>query len=282
MILKGKPVADRIYRDISVKLEETGIVPHLAVVLVGDDSASKTYVGMKHRRCERLGFRSTEVELAADTPQREIEDCVRVLSENPEIHGILVQSPLPDGRHYDAVIDLIDPRKDVDGFHPHNVGRLTAGSPGMVPCTPQGILEMLDHYHITTTGKRTVVVGRSRIVGEPITRLLSAKHIGNATVTQCHTGTLDLRAELARAELVIAAAGVPHLIKAGDVAAGATVIDVGIHRIEDGLIGDFDPTGAAERSVAYSPVPKGVGPLTVACLMMNTLKSALLLGGSHA
>ncbi len=280
-LLKGTPVAQQLYSKIKEKVGQSGLVPHLAVVLVGDDPASQTYVRSKQRRCEKLGFRSTLVPMPADSSQAAVEAQVRVLSTDPDIHGILVQLPLPGGLNPDPVIEVIDPRKDVDGLHPDSLGRLTTADAGMIPCTPAGIVELLRYYQIDTTGRRVVVVGRSRLVGEPIARLLSGKFGGNATVTVCHTRTIDLKAEVARAEILVMAAGQPQMIEVGDCAQDAVVVDVGIHRTEAGLVGDFDPTGAEGHLSAYSPVPGGIGPLTVAMLMRNTFNAAEKLEGKH-
>ncbi len=283
-ILDGKAVAAVVLdecRAETAKLLEKGITPGLAVVLVGDDPASKVYVGSKARTCKELGFHSLQIELPAETTQDELLKVVRDLNADPAVHGILVQSPPP--KHIDeaAVIRAIDPRKDVDGFHPENVAKLALEDPsGFVPCTPAGCMKLLEVSGVTTAGAEAVVVGRSMIVGKPMALLLVSKH-ANATVTIAHSRSKDLPAICRRADILIAAVGRPEMIKGDWVKPGAVVIDVGINRVEDAskksgyrLTGDVAYEEVAPRCAAITPVPGGVGPMTIAMLMKNTLQAA--------
>ncbi len=283
-ILDGKAVAAAVLdkcRAETAKLLEKGITPGLAVVLVGDDPASKVYVGSKARTCKELGFHSLQIELPAETTQDELLKVVRDLNADPAVHGILVQSPPP--KHIDeaAVIRAIDPRKDVDGFHPENVAKLALEDPsGFVPCTPAGCMKLLEVSGVTTAGAEAVVVGRSMIVGKPMALLLVSKH-ANATVTIAHSRSKDLPAICRRADILIAAVGRPEMIKGDWVKPGAVVIDVGINRVEDAtkksgyrLTGDVAYEEVAPHCAAITPVPGGVGPMTIAMLMKNTLQAA--------
>ena len=285
-LLKGKPVADAILDEVGREAAEltasTGIVPGLAVVLVGDDPASATYVGSKEKMSRQLGFNSFTHRLPADTSQEDLLALVERLNNDATVHGILVQSPLPAGIDYNRVTLAIDPSKDVDGFHPMNVGRLVIGLPGPLPCTPAGVVEMLIYYGVETSGKNIVIVGRSNIVGKPLANLLMQKRPGgNAIVTVAHSAAPDLGAITRSADILIVAIGSPRFIGADMVRDGAVVIDVGINRIdapeiERGyrVVGDVDFDAVAPKCAAITPVPGGVGLMTIAMLMRNTLSSA--------
>ena len=252
-------------------LEARGVRPHLAVVLVGEDEASQIYVRNKERACERIGIASTVIRLPADAGQQALEDRVRALNADPAVHGILVQLPLPGPLQEEPILALIDPDKDVDGFHAVNMGRLFGGMPALVPCTPKGCMALLEHYGIPLSGKEAVVVGRSNIVGKPMAVLLTQ---ANATVTVCHSRTQDLSAHCRRADILVAAIGKPNFITAGMVKPGATVIDVGINRVDGKVVGDVDFDAAREVAGAITPVPGGVGRMTIAMLLSNTLDAA--------
>jgi methylenetetrahydrofolate dehydrogenase (NADP+)/methenyltetrahydrofolate cyclohydrolase len=274
-LIDGKAVAARVRAEVQAETEalraRTGLVPGLAVVRVGEDPASKIYVTGKKRAAEQVGFRSWEHHLEASVSQAELLALVERLNADPAVHGILVQLPLP--RHIDAetIITAVRPEKDVDGFHPLNAGRLSLGRPGLRPCTPVGVMRLLEEVGFRPAGQRAVVVGRSNIVGKPMALLLLQ---ADATVTLCHRKS-DLAAEVARADLVVAAAGAPELIRGAWVKPGAVVIDVGMNRKADGkLVGDVEFAAAAERASAITPVPGGVGPMTIAMLMRNTLLAA--------
>jgi len=266
-------------------LTAKGIVPGLAVVVVGDDPASKVYVGSKARTCAELGFHSVKIELPAETTQDELLDVVRKLNADPAIHGILVQSPPPKHIDEEAIIRAIDPRKDVDGFHPENVAKLALEDPsGFVPCTPAGCMKLLEISGINTNGAEAVVIGRSMIVGKPMALLLVSKN-SNATVTIAHSRSKDLPAICRRADILVAAVGRPEMVKADWVKEGAVVIDVGINRVEDSnrksgyrLTGDVAFDEVAPKCAAITPVPGGVGLMTIAMLMKNTLQAARQLG----
>ena len=287
ILIDGKATAARVLEECRATLTALaarGIKPGLAVVLVGDDPASKAYVGSKDRTCRDLGMHSVKLELPAMTSQEELLDVVRQLNADPAIHGILVQSPPP--RHIDeaAIIRAIDPRKDVDGFHPENVAKLALEDPsGFVPCTPLGCQRLLLDYQIPTEGARVVVLGRSMIVGKPLALLLMAKGPGgNATVTVAHSRSRDLPGLCHSADILIAAIGKPRFVTADFVREGAVVIDVGINRISDAttksgyrLVGDVDFDAVAPKCHAITPVPGGVGPMTIAMLISNTLKAAV-------
>jgi methylenetetrahydrofolate dehydrogenase (NADP+)/methenyltetrahydrofolate cyclohydrolase len=262
-------------------LTNKGVVPGLAVVLVGEDPASKVYVGSKVRTCGELGFHSRKIELPAETTQEELLEVVRQLNADPAIHGILVQSPPPKHIDEEAVIRAIDPRKDVDGFHPENVAKLALEDPsGFVPCTPAGCMKLLEVAGINTNGAEAVVIGRSMIVGKPMALLLVSKK-ANATVTIAHSRSKDLPAICRRADILVAAVGRPEMVKSDWVKPGAVVIDVGINRVEDAskksgyrLTGDVAYDEVAPLCAAITPVPGGVGPMTIAMLMKNTLQAA--------
>ena len=287
ILIDGKATAARVLEECRATLTALaarGIKPGLAVVLVGDDPASKAYVGSKDRTCRDLGMHSVKLELPAMTSQEELLDVVRQLNADPAIHGILVQSPPP--RHIDeaAIIRAIDPHKDVDGFHPENVAKLALEDPsGFVPCTPLGCQRLLLDYQIPTEGARVVVLGRSMIVGKPLALLLMAKGPGgNATVTVAHSRSRDLPGLCHSADILIAAIGKPRFVTADFVRERAVVIDVGINRISDAttksgyrLVGDVDFDAVAPKCHAITPVPGGVGPMTIAMLISNTLKAAV-------
>jgi methylenetetrahydrofolate dehydrogenase (NADP+) / methenyltetrahydrofolate cyclohydrolase len=273
--IDGKAVAaavrERVKTDVAAYTEETGRVPGLATVLVGEDPASKVYVGMKRRNSEEIGMRSIHHEPEASIREEELLGLVRELNEDDEVDGILVQLPLPAHIDENAIVAGIDPRKDVDGLTPVNAGLLAHGAPGFVPCTPAGVMELLAHEGVELEGAEAVVVGRSKLVGVPVARLLL---LANATVTVCHSRTRDLDATCARADVLVAAVGVPRLLGAEAVKPGAVVIDVGVNRLEEGLVGDVDYEAAAEVAAAITPVPGGVGPMTIAMLLANTLQAA--------
>jgi methylenetetrahydrofolate dehydrogenase (NADP+)/methenyltetrahydrofolate cyclohydrolase len=283
-ILDGKTVAATVLDACRVEtavLKTRGITPGLAVVLVGEDPASQVYVGSKARTCAELGFYSQKIELPASTTQQELLDVVRRLNADPAIHGILVQSPPP--KHIDeaAIIRAIDPRKDVDGFHPENVAKLVLEDPtGFVPCTPAGCMKLLESAAIATAGAEAVIIGRSMIVGKPMALLLVSKN-SSATVTIAHSRSRDLPAICRRADILVAAVGRPEMVKADWIKPGAVVIDVGINRVADPakksgyrLTGDVAYQEVAPRCGAITPVPGGVGPMTIAMLMQNTLQAA--------
>jgi len=287
-ILDGKSLAASVLdacRSEAAALHALGITPGLAVVLVGEDPASQVYVGSKARTCAELGFYSRKIELPASTTQQELLDVVRGLNDDPAIHGILVQSPPP--KHIDeaAIIRAIDPRKDVDGFHPENVAKLVLEDPtGFVPCTPAGCIKLLDSASVATAGAEAVIIGRSMIVGKPLALLLVSKH-SNATVTIAHSRSHDLPSICRRADILIAAVGRPDMVRADWIKPGAVVIDVGINRVADAtkksgyrLTGDVAYEEVAPLCAAITPVPGGVGPMTIAMLMQNTLQAARQFG----
>lgn len=284
-ILDGKQIAQDMRDELRVdveKLKADGVTPGLGVLLVGDDPASRSYVTAKEKACETIGIHSEEIRLGVDAGKDEILDVVRSFNANDAIDGILVQLPLPDGRIEQDVIATILPEKDVDGFHPVSVGHMMLGLPAFLPCTPHGILHILKRSHIETRGAHIVVVGRSNIVGRPLANMLSQKsELGNATVTLCHTGTVDVAEHTRRADIVVAAAGRPNTITADMVKPGAVIVDVGVNRIEDAsrkrgyrLVGDADFDGLLDKASAITPVPGGVGPMTITMLLYNTVESA--------
>jgi methylenetetrahydrofolate dehydrogenase (NADP+) / methenyltetrahydrofolate cyclohydrolase len=274
-VIDGKAVAaavrERVRVDVAAYEEEAGRTPVLATVIVGDDPASEIYVRNKHRACEEAGMRSVHHGLEASTGQEELLGLVAELGDDEDVDGILVQLPVPAHIDPEAVVGAIDPGKDVDGLTPLNAGLLAHGTPGLVPCTPAGVIELLRHEGVELEGAEAVVVGRSKLVGVPVARLLLAE---NATVTICHSRTRDLAAVCRRAEVLVAAVGVPRLLGADAVKPGAVVIDVGMNRGEDGLCGDVDFEAVAELAAAITPVPGGVGPMTIAMLLVNTLAAA--------
>ncbi len=282
-LLDGKKLAEEVRVGLGPRvraLAELGVVPGLAVLLVGEDPASVSYVTAKEKACADLGMRSTEVRLPATAGEDDILAVVRRFNADPSVHGILVQLPLPKGVSEARVIEEISPEKDVDGFTPVNVGRMVIGEPCFLPCTPHGVLKLIEVSGIRTAGAHAVVVGRSNIVGKPLATLLARKSV-NATVTVCHTGTRDLAEHTRRADILIACAGTPELIKADMVKPGACVIDVGVNRVEDPskakgwrLVGDVDFEAVKEVAGSITPVPGGVGPMTITMLLYNTVESA--------
>ncbi|HEX5609864.1 MAG TPA: bifunctional methylenetetrahydrofolate dehydrogenase/methenyltetrahydrofolate cyclohydrolase FolD [Solirubrobacterales bacterium] len=267
----GAAVRERVRDEVTSYREETGRVPCLATVIVGEDPASEVYVASKHRACEEAGMTSVHHGLSGETSEAELLDLVGRLGDDAEVDGILVQLPVPEQIDPDVIVAAIDPAKDVDGLTPVNAGLLAHGVPNLVPCTPAGVMELLRHEGVELEGAEAVVVGRSKLVGVPVARLLLA---ANATVTLCHSRTRDLEAVCRRADVLVAAAGVPRMLGAGAVKSGAVVIDVGVNRLEEGLVGDVDFEAAAEVAGAITPVPGGVGPMTIAMLMSNTLQAA--------
>jgi methylenetetrahydrofolate dehydrogenase (NADP+)/methenyltetrahydrofolate cyclohydrolase len=274
-VIDGKAVAaavrERVAGEVSAFESERGRVPALATVLVGEDPASEVYIRNKRRACEEVGISSIHNALPADTGEEELLDLVAGLGLDDAVDGILVQLPLPDQIDPDRVVATIDPGKDVDGLTPINAGLLAHGTPGLTPCTPAGVMELLETQGVELEGAEAVVVGRSKLVGVPVARLLLA---ANATVTVCHSRTRDLPAVCRRAGVLVAAVGVPRLLGADAVKSGAVVIDVGMNRTEDGLCGDVDFEAAAEVASAITPVPGGVGPMTIAMLLVNTVAAA--------
>lgn len=278
----SKEIKSEIKLDVDKFVQSGGKVPHLAAVLIGDDPASQAYVRNKIRSCEEAGFESTLIRKNSSISEEELLDIVDQLNENEDIDGFIVQLPLPDHIDETKVILAIEPRKDVDGFHPVNIGRMAVGLPSYIPATPMGILTMLERYDIETEGKNVVVIGRSNIVGTPMSILLSRKAPwGNATVTLAHSRTKDLAKVVQEADIIIAAIGIAHFITADMVREGAVVIDVGMNRLDDDsakrgyrLVGDVDYDEVAGKASYITPVPGGVGPMTVTSLLMNTLKAA--------
>lgn len=270
--LDGKALAAKIKERVRAEAAALPRRPGLAVVLVGNDPASRVYVTSKRKDCEECGFYSEEYALLEDTTQAELLELVETLNGREDIDGILVQLPLPKHLDEETVLQAIDPAKDVDGFHPMNAGNLLIGRPGFLPCTPAGVMDLLDEYGIDPAGKRAVVVGRSNIVGKPMALLLLRR---NATVTVCHSRTPDLAEYCRRADILVAAVGRRGLITADMVKDGAVVVDVAMNRDENGkLCGDVDATAVAEKAAYLTPVPGGVGPMTRAALMENTLLAA--------
>lgn len=285
-LLDGKLLSETIKQELATAVEDIrqkgGKIPHLAAVLVGDNPASEVYVSSKIKSCEQVGFKSSLVRRPADISENELLDIVRSLNDDPDVDGFIVQLPLPAHINEERITLAIDHRKDVDGFHPINFGRMAQGMPAFLPATPYGIVEMLRRYHIETAGKHCVVLGRSNIVGTPMSLLLSRKgYPGDCTVTLTHSRTRNIADEVRRADIVVAAIGKPNFVQADWVKEGAVVIDVGINRIADPtrksgsrLVGDVDFEAVAPKCSYITPVPGGVGLMTVAALLMNTLKAA--------
>ena len=273
--MRGHAVASSVYDELRQVLDTLPYTPALRVVRLGDDPASVSYTRLKDKRARELGLDSQVIALPLETSEAELLELIEELNRDESVDGILVQLPLPGHVSESRVIEAIAPAKDVDGFHPYNVGRLWAGEETLEPCTPAGIIRMLDHYQIELEGKEAVIVGRSNIVGKPLAALLLRR---NATVTVAHSRTRDLAEVTRRAEVLVAAVGKPRFIGAGMVRPGAVLVDVGISRVDDKLVGDIDPA-AHELSTAYTPVPGGVGPMTVAMLLANTVKAARLRRG---
>ena len=283
-VLSGKEVASAVYNELTSRIEKLSdkkITPGLAAVLVGDDPASQVYVRNKTHRFEKMGLFSETFSMGKESLQSDIMALINELNSDDRLHGILVQLPLPKEIDSDSVLRYVRPEKDVDGFHPENMGLLALGKPRFISCTPKGILRILQFYDIETNGKHTVIVGRSNIVGRPMALMLSAKNdTGNSTVTVCHSRTPDIIFHTRQADMVIAAAGMPNLINGDMISDGAVVIDVGINRVEDDsekgyrLVGDVDAESVREKASALTPVPGGVGPMTIAMLVENTVEAA--------
>jgi methylenetetrahydrofolate dehydrogenase (NADP+)/methenyltetrahydrofolate cyclohydrolase len=274
LLIDGKLVSAEVMDEVAARvkaLAARGVTPGLAVVLVGEDPASQSYVNMKEKDCERLGIRSFDHRLPADTSQADLDALIDELNADSEVHGILVQQPFPKHLDVEHVVARTDPAKDVDGFHPENLGRLVRGLRGHRACTPWGVMRLLDHYGIDPRGKRSVIVGRSLLVGKPMGLMLLER---DATVTWCHSKTADLPARCREADILVAAIGRPKMIGPDFVKEGAVVIDVGINRTDAGMVGDVDFDAVADRCAAITPVPGGVGPMTRAMLMSNTLDAA--------
>ena len=280
--LLGRPVAQFVLDDLKITLsdikQKTGLVPGLAVVLVGENPASQAYVGMKKKACHEIGIASFEHLLPANTSEETLSNLLIQLNEDPKVHGILLQLPLPKGMEEAKLLELIAPEKDVDGFHPINIGNVLIGQPALKPCTPYGVCELLKYYKIPTEGKHVVIVGRSNIVGKPVAAMLIQKEF-NATVTICHSKSENLSSLTQQADILIAAIGKPRFITADMVKPHAVIIDVGINRVSDDsekgfrLVGDVDYDSVFPIVSAITPVPKGVGPMTIAMLMKNTVQA---------
>jgi methylenetetrahydrofolate dehydrogenase (NADP+)/methenyltetrahydrofolate cyclohydrolase len=275
----GQAVRERVTREVEELIASGGPQPGLATILVGDDPASQIYVRNKHEKSREAGMTSFNHVLSGDTPQDELAELIQQLNEDQSVHGILLQLPAPDQIDDDAMAALIDPMKDVDGLTPVSAGLLVAGRPGMVPATPAGIMELLRSVDTPVEGAEAVVVGRSMLVGKPVAALLLA---ANATVTHCHSRTRDLASTCRRADILVAAVGVPELITGEMVKEGATVIDVGMNRTDDGLKGDVHFESVEPKARAITPVPGGVGPMTIAMLLQNTLTAARMQAGVAA
>jgi len=273
-ILDGKALAATIKQGLSVRVKELksrGVTPGLGTILVGDDPGSHSYVAGKHRDCGEVGITSIRIDLKADVSEADVLAAIKELNSAKECSGYIVQLPLPLGVNTQKVLEAIYPEKDADGLHPMNLGRLVAGYTAALPCTPRAIVELINHYKIPLSGAEVVVIGRGLTVGRPLGLLLNRKK-ENATVTLTHTGTKDLAAHTKRADIIIAAIGSPHFLKAGDIKQGATVLDVGISRTDAGLVGDVDP--AVMKVAAYfAPMPGGVGPMTRAMLLTNVVET---------
>ena len=275
-LMDGNALRDELVAGIRARIEQAGSpAVCLATVLVGDDGPSQRYVNMKHKKAAEAGLASKHVDLPATATQAEVESVVRGLAIDDSVHGILVQLPLPDGLDPEPVIDLIPPEKDVDGLTERSMGRLVRGRPGLVGCTPLGVMRLLERYEVPTSGKRAVVIGRSTLVGLPLSLLLARKGV-DATVTLAHSRTADMAAVVREADIVIGAAGQARMITADMVKPGATVIDVGVSRTESGIVGDVDFEPVSEVAGFITPMPGGTGPMTIACLLENTLTAAQL------
>ncbi|MDA0732528.1 MAG: bifunctional 5,10-methylenetetrahydrofolate dehydrogenase/5,10-methenyltetrahydrofolate cyclohydrolase [Bacteroidetes bacterium] len=286
-LLDGKTLSLELQTEIAAEVQahiaNGGRKPHLAAILIGDDPASKAYVGHKVKACAKAGFKSSLIEQKENISQADLLEIVRALNEDDSVDGFIVQLPLPSHIDNQAVIEAVKPSKDVDGFHPENVGRMSLGLPTFLPATPGGIMTLLERNGVKTTGMHAVVIGRSDIVGNPMTSLLSRNaEPGNCTVTQCHSRTVDLKSHTLKADLIIAAVGRPNFVTADMVKEGAVVVDVGINSIEDSsrksgrrLTGDVDFENVAEKCSLITPVPGGVGPMTIATLLQNTLRARL-------
>lgn len=278
IVLDGKALAADIRRQVAMEVAEmasAGLRPGLGTLLVGDDPGSTSYVRGKHRDCDEVGMTSVARELPMSATFEEVVAAVDELNADPSVSAFIVQLPLPKGLDEDAVLARITPEKDADGLHPFNLGRLVLGSPAVLPCTPNGICELLRHHEVPVDGAEVVIIGRGKTVGRPLGLLLSMRRdIGNATVTTCHTGTVDLVAHSRRADILVSASGVPGMVTGDWVKPGAAVIDVGITRTPDGLVGDVDRASVDEVAGWVAPMPGGVGPMTRAMLLVNTIDAA--------
>ena len=274
ILIDGKKVSaevrNRLAEETKILKEKTGKEPGLATVLVGDDPASAVYVRNKNKTCRELGFQSFENQLSSDTTEEQLLNLIHGLNSNPNVHGILVQLPLPDQIDSEKILQAIDPNKDVDGFHPVNVGKLVVGNALLTPCTPTGIIKLLDYYEIDISGKHAVILGRSNIVGKPLAMLLLQR---NATITICHSRTKNLEEITRSADILVAAIGRANFVTENMVSKGAIVIDVGINRVDGKLTGDINFETVSKKASYITPVPGGVGPMTIALLMENTLKA---------
>ena len=275
-IIDGKVVSSAIRNDLSEEISqfksEYNVTPGLAVIIVGDNPASLVYVRNKKKACEQVGINSYEIALPGDVSEEELLARIEILNADPSVHGILVQLPLPKHINEETVINAIDPKKDVDAFHPSNVGKIMIGNYTFLPCTPAGVIDLLDYYNIDISGKKCVIIGRSNIVGKPMAHLLLER---NGTVTVCHSRTVDLAEETKKADILVVAIGKPEFVTADMVKPGAVVIDVGINRGTDGkLLGDVEFSGVSEVASYITPVPGGVGPMTITTLLKNTLNAA--------
>ncbi|MFD2045964.1 bifunctional methylenetetrahydrofolate dehydrogenase/methenyltetrahydrofolate cyclohydrolase FolD [Ornithinibacillus salinisoli] len=274
-IINGKDLAQELRLEMKeevVKLKDTGVNPNLTVILVGDNPASRSYVKGKEKASAQVGIQSEVIELSSSVTEEKLLEIIHKLNEDPSVHGILVQLPLPDHIHEQHIIEAISPTKDVDGFHPINIGRMMTGQDTFLPCTPFGIITMLKSKSIPIAGKHVVIIGRSNIVGKPVGQLLLNE---NATVTHCHSRTSNLKEYTTKADILIVAIGKPNIIDKEYLKANAVVIDVGINRLDNGsLTGDVDFDSAASKASYITPVPKGVGPMTIAMLLHNTIKAA--------
>ena len=278
VVMDGNALRDEIVADLRRRIDAAGSPPIcLATVLVGDDGPSQRYVKMKHAKAAEAGLVSKHVDLPATASQDDVERAVKALAASADVHGILVQLPLPDGLDPEPVLDLIPPEKDVDGLTERSMGRLLRGRPGLVGCTPLGVMRLLERYDIATSGKRAVVIGRSTLVGLPLSLLLARKGV-DATVTLAHSRTANMAELVRQADIVVGAAGQARMITADMVKPGATVIDVGVSRTEAGIVGDVDYAPVAEVAGHITPMPGGTGPMTIACLLENTLTAARLQG----
>lgn len=280
-IIDGSAVSQQIRNELAVEVaafrERTGVIPHLAAVLVGEDPASAVYVRSKQKACETTGLKSTLHKLPPETTQQQLLDLVHELNGNSDVHGILVQLPLPKQIDQQVVLDAVTPLKDVDAFHPENVGLISQGRPRFLPCTPHGVQQLLISSQTQVAGAHVVILGRSEIVGKPLAMMLVQKGpAADATVTVCHSRTKNLKELTRQADILVAAIGVPRFVTADMVRPGAVVIDVGINRVDDKLVGDVDFDAVKEIAAAITPVPKGVGPMTIAMLLKNTLTAARL------
>ncbi len=289
IILSGKTVSQHVYQSLIPRidsLQSSHIKPGLAVILIGNNPASQIYVNSKARRFELLGLHSETFRFPVDIGEKMLISFIHELNDNPSFHGILVQMPIPKHLNESTIIEAISPQKDVDGFHPDNLGRLTAGIPRFIPCTPKGIMRILRYYKIDPTGQHVVIIGRSQIVGRPISILMSLKQsFSNATTTLCHSGTTDISNYTLQGDIIIVAMGNAEFLKEDDIKKGVVLIDVGINRVEDDsekgyhLVGDVDFHSVKDKAKAITPVPGGVGPMTIAMLVENTVEAAELVSG---